>query len=688
MPAGGFILDFFCGPCLDNQDANEAEHDQRHQQRRSYDGSYDRNIHNNNGLHAKRSHHPNYPQSRHVKGFLPSGSSRRMAVPPTIHEMEERQPPITNEGQKKLHSIDNVPGGHNRGHGNRDVLQKFSSSRQYKRRDDSSVMAASLSETYQGYLGDPDDDEGSDTKADGRSRRKSRKSHGQRTRKGRNSSDKDYQSEPEPESVSSRKSKLEAFIEGETRSHSQPPRSTRSGIRKGKNRKSEPDEDFDNVTTISKASINPYHLLGISTSAGAMEIYDSYKRKRREFHPSSERGSEKAFRDVDNAYRRLKAELRRKEARMEQKRLERLNSERSRDTGKHSSKRTEKLRTRSKKINRQSESSGSDSDSDGRRSQISTRLRDHRSLVHDLFASDAKDRKHNSDNASVCSQRSTSVSVSGHVTSLQSAINSQMCALSAMNLVPIEAGSTNVNEQNKVIQNSCFYLSLAASYLSGSGAFNADPTEGYFRNATTNGEGGNGTNATAKSIEMSILMLRDEEMKVTQKLALQLKRAIEAAVVLVHPDWASTGAVGEEIQAFSDFLVYALDSDSVLGHWAVAVFDEASGFVDVYRGRHYGKIYPPIKVKRRSGESGKRRMKWKYKDCDEATKRATTLTLRYIPGHYQPLLPELTKIAEKRLDKNGRRSRSIKLDTRPSLEDILSALEKWKVLYVVTDGRA
>ncbi len=682
------MLDFFCGSCLDNQDANEDENNYRHQQKRRHDGSYNRHSHNNNGLHPKMSYSSNYPQSRPVRDLVQSGSSRRMVIPPTINEMEDRVSHIKNEGQVKLHSSDHVTGGHNRRDENRDRMQRYSSSHHYKRRDDSSVMAASLSETYQGYLGDPDDDEDSDMKTNGTSRNISRKKNGQRSRKGRKGSDRHYQSEPEPESVSLRKSNLEAFIEDEPRSRSQP-RSSRSGISRGKSRhRPEPDDDFDNVTTISKASINPYHLLGISTSAGAKEIYDSYKRKRREFHPSSERGSEKAFRDVDNAYRRLKAELRRKEARMEQKRLERQESGRGSESRKQSSKSTENQRARSKRSKRQSDSSESDSDSDGRRSQISTRLRDHRSLVHELFASDAKDRKHNSDDASVCSQRSASVSVSGQVTSLQSAINSQMCALSAMNLVPIEAGSTNINEQNKVIQNSCFYLSLAASYLSGSGAFRTDPTEGYFKNATTNGEGGNGTNATAKSIEMSILMLPDREMKVTQKLALQLKRAIEAAVVLVHPDWASTGAVGEEIQAFSDFLVYALDSDSVLGHWAVAVFDEASGFVDVYRGRHYGKIYPPSKIKRRSGESGKRREKWKYKDCDEESKRATTLTLRYIPGHYQPLLPELTKIAEKRLDNYGRRSRSIKLDTRPCLEDILSALEKWKVLHVVTDGRA
>jgi hypothetical protein len=133
-----------------------------------------------------------------------------------------------------------------------------------------------------------------------------------------------------------------------------------------------------------------------------------------------------------------------------------------------------------------------------------------------------------------------------------------------------------------------------------------------------------------------------------------------------------------------------LDSDSVLGHWAIAVFDEASGFVDVYRGRHYGKIYPPKMVNSKRYGSGRslggnrdtsdyEHAQLKYKDCDEATKRAHTLTLRYIPGHYQPLLPELTKM-------KGQRSEIGSL--RPTLENILTTLEKWRVLHVVTDGRA
>ena len=117
-----------------------------------------------------------------------------------------------------------------------------------------------------------------------------------------------------------------------------------------------------------------------------------------------------------------------------------------------------------------------------------------------------------------------------------------------------------------------------------------------------------------------------------------------------------------------------------------------AGFVDIYRGRHYGKTYPPKKVKKRynSGRSiGGQKDKshsehegkhFKYTDCDAATRRAHTLTIKYIPGHYQPLLPELTKLKRHRSDQNG--------SGRPTLEDIINTLEKWKVLHVVTDGRA
>ena len=105
------------------------------------------------------------------------------------------------------------------------------------------------------------------------------------------------------------------------------------------------------------------------------------------------------------------------------------------------------------------------------------------------------------------------------------------------------------------------------------------------------------------------------------------------------------------MQAFSDFLVYTLESDTILSDWAVAIFDETSGFVDVYKGHDYG-----------GGDCNGGRSEDDWSEC-----RSNTLTLRFVPGHYQPLLP---------------------LKTRPTLDEILTVLDKEGVMYVVTDGSA
>jgi hypothetical protein len=49
------------------------------------------------------------------------------------------------------------------------------------------------------------------------------------------------------------------------------------------------------------------------------------------------------------------------------------------------------------------------------------------------------------------------------------------------------------------------------------------------------------------------------------------------------------------------------------------------------------------------------------------------------------LLPELTK-----MESEGRREVDCRggLSERPTLEDIVATLDKWNVLFVVTDGRA
>ena len=139
--------------------------------------------------------------------------------------------------------------------------------------------------------------------------------------------------------------------------------------------------------------------------------------------------------------------------------------------------------------------------------------------------------------------------------------------------------------------------------------------------------------------------LQEADDAMTGETALQLKRLIEAAVVKAHPEWAARGLVGEEVQAFSDFLVYTLDSSTLLADWAVCVFDTTSGFVDVYKGKGYKSIA----------------------DTDRNWASTNTITLRYVPGHYQPLIP-------------------FEGGTRPTLGDVLACLDHMGVFYVVTDG--
>lgn len=222
-------------------------------------------------------------------------------------------------------------------------------------------------------------------------------------------------------------------------------------------------------------------------------------------------------------------------------------------------------------------------------------LQDHRQLVNELFQSDGMD--------------------------LNACVTKQLTALNMLGLAFRDAGAINRNEQNEIIHNSCFYLSLATSYLWGIGALSRNK--------------GKGDNETSN--------LEEDELLVGET-ALQMKRTIEAAVVKAHPEWAAQKKVGEEVQAFSDFLVYTLDSQTLLSDWCVVVFDATSGFCDIYKGRHYE--YHPSSM------------------------QSNTLTLRYIPGHYQPLIP-CNSFAR-----------------RPSLQNILAALDDVGVCYVVTDGNS
>jgi len=191
-------------------------------------------------------------------------------------------------------------------------------------------------------------------------------------------------------------------------------------------------------------------------------------------------------------------------------------------------------------------------------------------------------------------------------------------ALKSLGLYIKDVGTSNRNENDELIRNSCFYLSLAASYLWGIGALLVTDDE-----------------------------KDDESSRINEELightALDLKRIIEAAVVKAHPEWAAQGMVGEEVEAFSDFLVYVLDSNTVLSDWAIAVFDSASGFVDVYKGKNYGQ----------------------KSDWD----KTNMLTLHYTSGHYQALF-------------------SSNECSRPTLDTLLKTLDNQDIFYVVTDGTA
>jgi len=231
-----------------------------------------------------------------------------------------------------------------------------------------------------------------------------------------------------------------------------------------------------------------------------------------------------------------------------------------------------------------------------------TELKEHRNLVKELYQNHGQDIDDN--------------------------LQRQNYAIEQLGLCKKEAGSLTYNEKHELIRNSCFYLSLASSYLSGIGALDVwDKSPGDIDDPDNS-------------------LLREADDALIKETALQLKRVIEAAVLSAHPEWAAKGMVGEEVQAFSDFLVYILESQTIISDWSVVIFDTSSGFVDIYKGQN-------------------------YKDEEEGTVSASnTLTLRFVPGHYQPLVAATPD------------------STRPTLKQVVSALDECGVIYVVTDGAA
>eukprot|EP00908_Phaeocystis_cordata_P007702 Transcript_18355.p2 GENE.Transcript_18355~~Transcript_18355.p2 ORF type:complete len:430 (+),score=206.08 Transcript_18355:680-1969(+) len=210
-------------------------------------------------------------------------------------------------------------------------------------------------------------------------------------------------------------------------------------------------------------------------------------------------------------------------------------------------------------------------------------LREHRTLVEQIF------ERHGGDAAAFAAR--------------------QAGALATLSLEVLDAGATNRNEAGAVMSNQCFYLALACGYL-----------------------------GATQRIDLG----RSGEVSLLHETALHLKRVVEAAVLRAHPEWAGS-RVGEDVQAFSDFLFFTLDSPTLVSELAVACFDSESGFVEVYRG----KSYPEHR--------------------SEEEQRANLLTIRYIPGHYQALVT--TGAAP-----------------RPTLHELTRGLEAHGVLYVVTDG--
>jgi len=328
----------------------------------------------------------------------------------------------------------------------------------------------------------------------------------------------------------------------------------------------------------------PHKILGVTENASPTEIKTAYRKLARLHHPDKG-GEAHRFEEIARAYRSI------------------LSSSVVQETSSWHLNQDEKKKTSLTTATCDRE------------------LQDHRRLVNDLFQADGMD--------------------------LEACATKQLRALDIFGLTFRDAGAINLNERNEIIHNSCFYLSLATSYLWGIGALSfhnndesvrSNDGENHSDRFVSHIDGGNNNSSRNCSNE------KDEDELLVGETALLLKRTIEAAVVKAHPEWILEGKVGEEVQAFSDFLVYTLDSHTLLSDWAIVVFDATSGFCDIYKGRHY--------------------------ENQKSTMQSNTITLRYIPGHYQPLVP------------------SYSFTRRPTLIDITTALDDLEVFYVVTDGNS
>lgn len=122
--------------------------------------------------------------------------------------------------------------------------------------------------------------------------------------------------------------------------------------------------------------------------------------------------------------------------------------------------------------------------------------------------------------------------------------------LAEFNLRSLDLGVKNLDEDGRELVNQCFYLSIARSYLG--------HTPGL------------------------------EEV---QKVALVMKRTVEACVLQAHPDWAKDDRrLGENAMAFADFLPIAMaakEPPNLSARLAVVVLDATQCCAEAYLGPLY-----------------------------------------------------------------------------------------------------
>lgn len=143
--------------------------------------------------------------------------------------------------------------------------------------------------------------------------------------------------------------------------------------------------------------------------------------------------------------------------------------------------------------------------------------------------------------------------------------------LRSLGLRTHDMGVRNVDERGRSIYNQCFYLSLARGWL--------------------------GHTASQRQV---------------QDVALKLKRSIEAAVIAERPHWQKE--VGEEAQAFADFLPVAMRArnvSNILAELAVCIIDSSTGQAQVYMGPMYKQLH------------------------DSHVQQRNMIMLWYTPGHYK-----------------------------------------------------